>query len=106
LIYGAPMFALCLFDVRTRRSRYFLSQAESVRMHGAAAIDAARIELLSRRFDPQALLRSLAVLRQSVAAGDANIGMHMDALVESLRAAMTAVRGVGYQLEQGGFSER
>jgi hypothetical protein len=106
VIYGAPMFALCLFDVRTRRGRFLLSQAESARMLGTTAIDAARVELLSRRFDPQVLLRSLAVVRQSVAAGDANIGMHMDALVESLRAAMTAVRGPGYQLEKGGSGEQ
>lgn len=114
LIYGAPLFALCLSDARARRGRALLAQAEAARMHSATAIDAARFELLSHRVDPQQLLRSLEAMRHAVAAGDARANTHLDSLVDFLRAAMPVVRSVtpasvsmeDFRVNKGGSDER
>lgn len=93
LAYGAPLFAFCVVDVRSRRTRALLAQAEAARMASATAIDAARLEHHARRVDPAMLLHSLQDVRSAIESGDVRAGTRVDALVEFLRAAMPAARG-------------
>jgi hypothetical protein len=92
LVYGVPLFALCLAEVRSREVRSVLGQAEAARARSAAALDAARLEWHARRIDPRLLEQALQAIRRGVESADTRTAELVDALVEFLRSATAAMR--------------
>jgi hypothetical protein len=93
VIYGGPLFWLCVAGQRLRRTRDVLARAELERSRTTAGLEEARLQTLQGRIDPALLLRSMSALGERYRHGRESAEQLLDALVAFLRLAMPGVRG-------------
>jgi hypothetical protein len=93
VIYGGPLFWLCVVGQRLRRTHDVLARAELERSRTTAGLEEARLQTLQGRIDPGLLLRSMSALGERYRQGRESAEQLLDALVAFLRLAMPGVRG-------------
>jgi hypothetical protein len=93
VVYGGPLFWLCLVGQRLRRTRDVLTRAELERSRTTAVLEEARLQTLAHRLDPALLLRSMSALAERYRQGRESAEPLLDAMVAFLRRAMPGVRG-------------
>jgi len=93
VVYGAPLFWLCLWGQRLRRTRDVLARAQIERSRTTALLDETQWHRLEGRIDSALLLRATSALVARYREGRESAEQLLDAFVRFLRLAMPGLRG-------------